>query len=158
MGLHHAGSHIIGRTDHAMIKTCLDEKAPTSLLECAVYISARKKLIHAMSRDIDRPINRAVVVGCAISATRNSLKLHMPRTLKVLLCNAHAKTRKLWSVCRVAASRSNTRRSIHLDIRCGRACRDAHCTIFGSPACRRCTSPRARVALTIESGAGIESS
>jgi len=62
VGLHHAGSHIIGRTDHAMIKTCLDEKAPTSLLECAVYISARKKLIHAMSRDIDRPINRAVVV------------------------------------------------------------------------------------------------
>jgi hypothetical protein len=42
--------------------------------------------------------NRAVVVGCAISATRNSLKLHMPRTLKVLLCNPHAKTRKLWSV------------------------------------------------------------
>jgi hypothetical protein len=86
-------------------KTCLDEKAPTSLLECAVYLSARKKLIHAMSRDIDRPINRAVVVGCAISATRNSLKLHMPRTLKVLLCNAHAKTRKLWSVlpsCRLS--------------------------------------------------------
>ena len=37
------------------------------------------------------------------------------------------------------------------------ACRDAHCTIF-SPVCRHCTSPRARVALTIESGAGIKSS
>jgi len=68
----HAASHIIGRTDNAMIKIALT-KAPTSLLECAVYISARKKLIHAMSRDIDRPIIRAVVVGCAISATRNHL-------------------------------------------------------------------------------------
>jgi hypothetical protein len=91
----YAASHIIGRTDHAMIKTCLDESA-NQFLECAVYISARKKLIHAMSLDIERPINRAVVVGCAISATRNYLKLHMPRTLKVLLGNAHAKTRKLW--------------------------------------------------------------
>jgi hypothetical protein len=78
-----------------MIKIALT-KAPTSLLECAVYISARKKLIHAMSLDIDQLINRAVVVGCAISATRNYLKLHMPRTLKVLLCNTHAETRKLW--------------------------------------------------------------
>src|ERR1700756_1658747 len=78
-----------------MIKIALT-KAPTSLLECAVYISARKKLIHAMSLDIDQLINRAVVVGCAISATRNYLKLLMPGTLKVLLCNAHAETRKLW--------------------------------------------------------------
>jgi hypothetical protein len=45
----------------------------------AVYISARKKLIHAMSLNIDRPINRATVVGCAIFATRNHLKLDMPR-------------------------------------------------------------------------------
>src|SRR5215471_4814950 len=63
----HAASHIIGCTDNAMIKIALT-KAPTSLLECAVYISARNKLIDAMSLDIDRPINRAVVVGCAISA------------------------------------------------------------------------------------------
>src|SRR6516164_11247164 len=62
---------------------------------CRLY-SARKKLFHAMSLDIDRPINRAMVVGCAMSATRNYLKLHMPRTLKILLCNTHAKTRKLW--------------------------------------------------------------
>src|SRR5512147_2087376 len=48
--------------------------------------SDRKKLIHAMSLDIDRPITRAVVVGCAISATRNYLKLHMSRTLKVHSC------------------------------------------------------------------------
>ena len=62
---------------------------------CRLY-SAREKLIHAMSLDIDRPIDRAVVVGCAISATRDYLKLHMSRTLKVLLCNTHAKTQKLW--------------------------------------------------------------
>ena len=37
-------------------------KAPASLLECAVYISARKKLIRAMSLDTDRPINRAVSI------------------------------------------------------------------------------------------------
>jgi hypothetical protein len=60
------------------------------------YISARKKLIHAMSLDIDQAVNRAMVVGCAISATRNYLKLHMSRTLKVLLSNTHADTRKLW--------------------------------------------------------------
>jgi hypothetical protein len=78
-----------------MIRIALT-KAPTSLLECAVYILARKKLIHAMSLDIDRPINRAVVVGCAISATRNYLKLHISRALKVPLCNTHAETRKLW--------------------------------------------------------------
>ena len=88
-------------------------KASTSLLECAVYSSARKKLIDAMSLDIDRPINRAVVVRCAISATRNHLKLHISRTLKVLFCNTHAKTRVVEAFCRVAASRSNTRRSIH---------------------------------------------
>src|ERR1700730_1820089 len=71
-------------------------KAPTSLFECAVYISARKKLIHAMSLHIDRPIIRVVVVGCAISATRNYLKLHISGTLKVLLGKTHAETRKLW--------------------------------------------------------------
>jgi len=49
-----------------------------------------------MSLDIDQAINRPMVVGCAISATHNYLKLHMSRTLKVLLCNTHAETRKLW--------------------------------------------------------------
>jgi hypothetical protein len=89
-----ASTYIIGRSDNGLIKIALT-KAPTSLLECAVYISARKKLIHAMSLDIDRPISRVVVVECAISATRNYLKLHMSRTLKVLLYNTHAETRKL---------------------------------------------------------------
>src|SRR5580692_11872347 len=49
-----------------------------------------------MPPNTDRPINRAMVVGCAVSATRNHLKLHEPRTLKILLRNVHAKTRKLW--------------------------------------------------------------
>src|SRR6201982_949143 len=91
----HAANQIIGRTDNAMTKIALT-KAPSSLLECAVCISARKKLIYAMSLDTDRPTNRAMVVGCAVSATRNYLKLHMSRTLKVLLCNTHAETRRLW--------------------------------------------------------------
>jgi hypothetical protein len=77
------------------------------VLERAEHISARKKLIHCMSLDTDRLINRATVVGCAISATRNYLKLHMPKTLNPLLCNIHAETRKLWnrSAMRAAASR-----------------------------------------------------
>jgi hypothetical protein len=100
-------------TDNAMIKLALT-KAPTSLLKCAVYISARKKLIHAMSLDIDRPINRTVVVGCAISATLNYLKLHMSQTLKVLLGNTHFETRKLWKrSAGLPPLKSDTRRSIH---------------------------------------------
>ena len=81
--------------------------APTSVRERAEHISARKKLIHSMSLNTDRLINRATVVGCAISATRNYLKLHMPKTLNPLLCNIYAETRKLWkrSAMRVAASR-----------------------------------------------------
>jgi hypothetical protein len=58
-------------------KNWLDELAQTNLLECAVCISARQKLIHTMPPNTDRPIN-ATVVGCAISATPNSLKLHGP--------------------------------------------------------------------------------
>jgi hypothetical protein len=36
-----------------------------------VDISTRKKLIRTMPPNTDRPINRAMVVGCAVSATRN---------------------------------------------------------------------------------------
>src|SRR6516164_8984042 len=82
----------IGRTGNPMIKIALT-KAPSSLLNVPSIFSARKKLFHAMSLDTDRSITRATVVNCAISATRNYLKLQMPRTLKVLLCNTHAKTR-----------------------------------------------------------------
>ena len=107
-------------------------------------ISARKKLIHAMPRNTDRPINRALVVGCAISATRNYLKLHMPRTLNPLLCNIHAETRKLWkcSAMRVAASRpgavhqSTDRPLMHS------AC-PPRCPLHspGLPSMHTCTSP-----------------
>src|ERR1700676_456182 len=51
-----------------------------------------------MPPNTDRPINRAMVGGCAVSATRNHLKLHEPRRLKVLFSNIHAKTRKLWKL------------------------------------------------------------
>jgi hypothetical protein len=56
-------------------------KAPASLLECAVYIF-RSQEIDSRHVAGHRPINRAVVVGCAISATRNYLKLHMSQTLQ----------------------------------------------------------------------------
>jgi hypothetical protein len=74
-----------------------------------VYISARKKLIHVMSLNTDQLSNRAPVVACAISATRNYLKLNMPGTLNPLLGNIHAETRKLRkrSAMRGAASRTD---------------------------------------------------
>ena len=142
-----------------MIKNPLT-KASTSLLACAIYISARKKLIQAMSLDIDRPINRAVVVRCAISATRNYLKLHMSRTLKVLLCNTHAETRKLWKrsarlppLEAIPVDQFTSRPLLHFT-------RPPRCPPHSPrlPVRRHRTSPRARVALTIESGAGIKSS
>jgi hypothetical protein len=93
-----------------------------------------------MSLNTDRLINRATVVGCGISATRNHLKLHMPRTLNPLLSNIHAKTRKLWKrfAMRVAASRpdavhQSTNRPL-MHSACAR--RDAHRALLGSPACR----------------------
>jgi hypothetical protein len=42
---------------------------------------------------VDRPVNRAVVVGCTTSATRNYLKLRMSRTLKALLCKDQSRTK-----------------------------------------------------------------
>src|SRR5467141_495476 len=89
--------------------------ARTSLLKCAVDISPRKKLMHTMPPNTDRPINRAMVVGCAISATRNHLKLHEPRRLKVLFSNIHAKTAKVVEAfCHAACRLSNQcRPSIH---------------------------------------------
>jgi hypothetical protein len=75
---------------------CLDELLQTSLLEWAKHTSAHKRLIQAMPLNKHRSISRAVVVRCAISATRNYLKLHTPKTLNPLLCNIHAETQKLW--------------------------------------------------------------
>src|SRR5215469_2307504 len=106
---------------------------------CHLY-SARKKLIHAMSLDIDRPITRAVVVECAISATRNYLKLHMSRTLKVLSCaTLMPKRGSCGSVlpgCRL--SKQYTRRSIQQPRPLLHFTRPPRCptTLFGSPVCR----------------------
>ena len=132
-------------------------KAPTGLLECAVYISARKKLIHAMSLDTDRPINRAVVVGCTISATRNYLKLHMSRTLKILFCNTRAETRKLWKrsarlppLEAIPVDQFTSRPLLHFT-------RPPRCPLHSPrfPGMQRYTSSRARVAPTIESVADM---
>src|SRR5712675_64634 len=110
--------------------------AQTSLLKCAVDISPRKKLMHTMPPNTDRPINRAMVVGCAVSATRNHLKLHEPRRLKVLFSNIHAKTRKLWkhSAMRLAASRTNVAHQFTNRPLMNSVC-PPHCTLPGSPAC-----------------------
>src|SRR5467141_5039166 len=48
-----------------------------------------------MPLNADRPINRAIVVRCAISATRNYLKLHGPTELNPLFSNNRAITLKL---------------------------------------------------------------
>jgi hypothetical protein len=67
-----APSHTANHIDpayNAMTKIGLTTRAKTNSLECAVGISARKKLIHTMPLKADRPITRATVVGCAISAT-----------------------------------------------------------------------------------------
>jgi hypothetical protein len=76
----------------------------------APYIfSARKKLTSRHVTGHPSTDYRATVVGCAISATRNYLKLQVPRTLNLLLSNVHAETQKLWkrSAMRIAASRTN---------------------------------------------------
>src|SRR5580704_17828916 len=48
-----------------------------------------------MPPNTDRPINRAMVVGCAVSATRNHLKLHEPRTLKNTLLQRSCQNAKV---------------------------------------------------------------
>jgi hypothetical protein len=78
------------------------------------YISARKKLIHAMSLDIDQAINRPMVVGCAISATRKLFEItHVANIKSTLVQHSCRNAEVVEAFCRVAASRSNTRRSIH---------------------------------------------
>jgi len=74
-------------------------------------ILTRRKLIHTMRPNTDRPINRAMVVGCAVSATRNHLKLHEPKTLKIHSCqNAEV----VEAFCDAASRLSNRcRPSIH---------------------------------------------
>ncbi|MGY3341441.1 hypothetical protein ACVW16_000136 [Bradyrhizobium sp. USDA 4474] len=138
---------------YGMTKIALT-KAPTSLLECAVDIPARKKLIQTMPLDIDRPINRAVVLGCAISATRNYLKLHRSQTLKILFCNTRAETRKLWK----RSAWLPPLEAMPVDRFTG--CPLLHFTHLPRyplhsprfPGMQRYTPPRARVALAIERG------
>jgi hypothetical protein len=115
------------------------------------YISARKKLIHAMSLNADRTINRAMVAGCAISATRNYLKLHMPQTLNPLLCSLHAKTQKLCkrSAVRVAACRPHAWSANRPLMHC--AC-PRRCPPLATP-----TSPRAGATRFIEGDANTQS-
>ena len=85
----------------------LRERVVEDMVIVSSIFLAHKKLIHAMTLSANRRINRAMVAGCAISATRNYLKLHMPETLNPLLCSLHAKTQKLCmrSAMRVAACR-----------------------------------------------------
>src|SRR6267143_1997618 len=134
--------------------------AQTSLLKCAVDISPRKKLMHTMPPNTDRPINRAMVVGCAVSATRNHLKLHEPRRLKVLFCNIHAKTRKLWkhSAMRLAAFRTNAAHQFTNRPLMNSVC-PPRCPLHspGLTCMRACTSPRAGAASTIEIATNIRS-
>jgi hypothetical protein len=106
-----------------------------------------QKMIYAASLNVDRSINRAVVAGCAISATRNYLKLHMPKTLNPLSSNLHAKTQKLWthSAMRVGAFRPHAE--------------SANCPLMDSAFPPRCpprstpTSPRAGAIPSIEGDA-----
>src|SRR6516165_3039983 len=89
-----------------------------------------------MSLDIDRPITHAVVVGCAISATRN------------YLCNLHAKTRKLWK----RSAGLPPLEAIYLSIKFSSPSVAAlhapaempHCTLFGSPVWRHDVASHSR--------------
>jgi hypothetical protein len=93
-----------------MIKIALTNGVNKFAWMCRKY-SAREQLIHAMPLNTDRPTNRAMVVGCVISDTRNPLKLQMPQTLNPLLSNIHTKTQKLWNgfAIRVTAFRPAAR-------------------------------------------------
>ena len=132
--------------------------AQTSLLECVVDIHTRRKLIRTMPPNRDRPINRAMVVGCAVSATRNHLKLHEPRKLKVLFSNIHAKTRKLWKhpAMRLAASRTNAAHQSTNRPLTSSVC-PPRCPLHSSGLTCRRTSRRAGVPPIIETAANIRS-
>ena len=129
---------------------------------CRLY-SAREKLIHAMSLDTDRPISRAEVVGCAISATRSHAQLfeitHVANIKSTLVQPSCQNAEVVEAFCRVAASRT-----IPVDqftspsVAALRAPAEIAPPALSSV--RRyadITSPRTRVALTIKSGADIKS-
>src|SRR5262244_1058280 len=112
-----------------------------------------------MPLNTNRPINRAMVVGCAISATRNYLKLHMPRTLNPLLCNIHAETQKLskYSAMQVAASRRGAVRQSTDRPLMHSAC-PPRCPLHSPelPRMQSCTSAGAALARNIETGADVQ--
>jgi hypothetical protein len=101
-----------------------------------------------------------MVVGCAISVTRNYLKIHMPRTLNPLFSNIHAKARKLWkhSAMRPAASRTDSVYQSTNRPLMNSAC-PPRCPLHSPrlPYMRTWTSPRAGVASIIEITANIQS-
>src|SRR6266478_7016760 len=113
-----------------------------------------------MPPNTDRPINRVMVVGCAVSATSNHLKLHEPGRLKVLFSNIHAKTRKLWkhSAMRLAASRTNAVHQFTNRPLMNSVC-PPRCPLHspGLTCMRACTSPHAGAASTIEIATNIRS-
>ena len=77
---------------HRNDKNWLDQSRKTNLLECAVGISPRKKLIDTMPLKADRPIIHATVVTCAIATASNYLKLHAPTKSNPLFSNNRATT------------------------------------------------------------------
>jgi hypothetical protein len=132
---HPDASRHIKPTDNAITK--LPRRiAPICLLERVAYISARKKLIHAMSLNADRPINRAMVAGCAISATRNYLKLHMPRTLNPLAIIPHlTRCSESWNF--ILRQSNAARREVRADSGRGEAAR-----VGGAPCWRARLGPQ----------------
>jgi hypothetical protein len=75
-----------------------------------LWLAPSEKLIHAMSLDTDRPISRAEVVGCAISATRSHAQLfeitHVANIKSTLVQPSCQNAEVVEAFCRVAASRT----------------------------------------------------
>src|SRR5450631_506577 len=125
---------------------------------CRGYFYSQE-FIHTMRPNTDRPINRAMVVGCAVSATRNHLKLHEPKTLKIIFSNIHTKTRKLWkhSAMRLAVSRTGAAHQFTNRLLMN-VC-PPRCPLHspGLTCMLTCTSPRAGAASPIELAHNIRS-
>jgi hypothetical protein len=122
--------------------------------------AARKKLIYAMPLNTDRPINRAMVVGCAASATRNYLKLHKPRTLNPLLVQHSCRDAKVVEVscdadcCLSIRWRPSTRRP---SVDALRVPAEMPTAISGDPRKQTHTSSGATLAPTIQSSTDMQS-
>src|SRR5271163_3307000 len=92
--------------------------------------------------------------------SRNGLKLHEPRSLKIPFSNIHAKTRKLWkhSAMRLAGSRTNAAHQFTNRPLMNSVC-PPRCPLHspGLTCMRACTSLRAGAASTIETATNIRS-